>query len=381
MRILVCTGNGGIGSSLVAAATASAAAQAGQKTLLASIGPSHGLNGLFDGQLSSETRTLAPNLDAWSLDVPNDLHTYFEPVRPKLIGALANLSSDELPLIPGIDFFLALERLRRSMAAGYDLTVVDAGPHDALLRVLALPDSFRWFVRLLFGLDRGPGQSSASVGRSLVPTSLLPFEWVGQVQDARTQLEQVRNDATASPRTTLRYVLRPDTSALYEARLAVPALHLHGLAMDGLVVGPLLPVDIQDPRMAEMVAQQQQVAVEAENTWAERPILRLPFITPQGGAEPMATLGRALYMGRPAAELAEVTQPIIYHDSSDDPFISIDLPGIPREALGLTLSGDELIVRAGPYRRHLLLPPRLRGAQNIRASREGSRLVVRLRQA
>jgi hypothetical protein len=95
----------------------------------------------------------------------------------------------------------------------------------------------------------------------------------------------------------------------------------------------------------------------------------------------MATLGRALYMGRPAAELAEVTPPIIYQDSSDDPFISIDLPGIPREALGLTLSGDELIVRAGPYRRHLLLPPRLRGAQNIRASREGSRLVVRLRQA
>jgi anion-transporting ArsA/GET3 family ATPase len=380
MRILVCTGTGGIGPSLVAAATASAAAQVGQKTLLASIGPSHGLSGLFDGQLSSTTQTLAPNLDAWALDVPADLHTFFEPVRPKLISALANLSSDELPLIPGIDFFLALERLRRSMADDYELTVVDAGSHDALLRVLALPDSFRWFVRLLFGLDRGPGQSNSSMGRSLVPTSLLPFEWVSQVQDARTQLEQVRDDATALPRTTLRYVVRPDPSALQEARLAVPALHLHGLAMDGLVVGPLLPVDIQDWRLNEMVTQQQTIAAEAERIWSERPTLRLPFVTPHGGAEPMAVLGKALYMGRPAAELAEVTPPVIYEDRGDDPFIAIDLPGIPREALGLTLSGDELIVRVGSYRRHLLLPPRLRGAQNIRASREGSQLVIRLRQ-
>jgi hypothetical protein len=48
--------------------------------------------------------------------------------------------------------------------------------------------------------------------------------------------------------------------------------------------------------------------------------------------------------------------------------------------LGLTLSGDELIVRIGPYRRHILLPDGLRGTQSIRATREGDLLIIRRRE-
>ena len=40
---------------------------------------------------------------------------------------------------------------------------------------------------------------------------------------------------------------------------------------------------------------------------------------------------------------------------------------------------DELIVRVGPYRRHILLPDSLRGTSAIRATREGEHLVVRRR--
>jgi hypothetical protein len=59
--------------------------------------------------------------------------------------------------------------------------------------------------------------------------------------------------------------------------------------------------------------------------------------------------------------------------------VALDLPGLPREALGLTLSGDELIVRAGPYRRHLLLPEGLRGVTGIKATKQGETLIVRPR--
>ncbi len=62
-----------------------------------------------------------------------------------------------------------------------------------------------------------------------------------------------------------------------------------------------------------------------------------------------------------------------------EPQVAIDLPGLPREALGLTMSGDELIVRVGPYRRHLLLPEELRGVSAIRATKQGDTLVVRPR--
>ena len=43
-----------------------------------------------------------------------------------------------------------------------------------------------------------------------------------------------------------------------------------------------------------------------------------------------------------------------------------------------TLSGDELIIRIGAYRRHILLPEALRGGA-IKATREGEYLIVRRR--
>jgi arsenite/tail-anchored protein-transporting ATPase len=60
------------------------------------------------------------------------------------------------------------------------------------------------------------------------------------------------------------------------------------------------------------------------------------------------------------------------------PAIAIELPGLPKNALQLTLSGDELIVRIGAYRRHILLPEGLRGGA-IKATREGEYLIVRKR--
>lgn len=375
MRTLLFTGNGGAGIAQAAAATAAAAAQAGQRTLLASVGPSHNLGALFDIATGATPQAVAPNLEVWTIDAPGDLAQLWNQARPKLSGPGAQVSGDELPLLPGADLFLGVARIRQQTTTGYDLLVIDAGPHEGLLRALAVPDGFRWLVRLMFGLDRGPGRSSASVGRAIVPTALIPFDWVGQVQNARVELEKIRDETTAVNQTSVRYVLRPDRAALDEARIAIPALYLHGAAVDALVAGPLLPADLTDPRLTTIVAEQQQVSAEAGRIWAPRPLFSLPVEA--GGANGLAEMGAMLYAERRPAEIFDVTPPI-EQSNGPAPFIAVTLPGLRREALSLTVSGDELIVRAGPYRRHLLLPETLRST-NIKATREGDRLVLRLR--
>lgn len=381
MRTLIFTGDGGSGVALAAAATASAAAQAGQNTLLVGIGPSQSLNTLLGTPVSGEPQPIAPNLAAWAPNVLEDLRIFWEQARayiPKDFN-IPPISGDELPLMPGLDLFLGLERLRRQAANGYDLVVVDIGPPHMLLRTLAVPDSFRWGLRLMFGLDRGPGRSTASMNRALVPSALLPFEWVSQVQEARVRLEQLRDMALDVSHTSIRYVLRPDTAALDEARVVVPALHLHGVAVDALVAGPLLPADISDVRLAAIIAHQQEVVATAERIWSPRPLLRLPLSMPSGSIGDLTAIGAELYAGRRPHEVYSVAPPIEWNNGQA-PYIAISLPGAPREFLGLTLSGDELIVHVGPYRRHLLLPEALRGTSNIKASREGERLFVRQRQ-
>lgn len=379
MRTLIFTGNGGEGISLAAAATASKAAQSGKRTLLVSIGPSHGLAALMNTTLGNKPEEVAPNLSAWAIDVLGDVSAFMEQLSAQTNngGGPFKVSGDELPLIPGADLFIGLGRIRQETAAGYDVLVIDAGAHDGLLRALAVPDGFRWFVRLMFGLDRGPGRSSASMGRAVLPSTLLPFEWVGQVQEARVQLEQIRDEALDQRRTSVRYVLRPDTVALNEARLAIPGLYLHEMAVDALIVGPLLPSDLADPRVSSIIAHQQTVVDEATRIWRPLRLFRMP-VTDGSGLTGLNMLGASLYNGSLPTEDYAVMPPI-ERGGGATPFIAINLPGLQREALGLTISGDELIVRAGPYRRHVLLHEPMRGIGPIKATREGDRLVVRPR--
>lgn len=379
MQILVFTGNAGTGVSLAAAATALAAARSGLPTLIASIGPSHSLSTLFERPIGAQVLPLAENLSGCEIDVLADLNHFWQELTRRSSGSSPiNISGDELPVIPGADLYLGMATLAREAASGYALLVIDAGQHDSLLRALAVPDSFRWMVRLAFGLDRGPGRSMASMSRAILPATLLPFEWIGQIQDSRVELERIRDRLSDQRNTSVRYVLRPDPAGLAEARLALPALQLFDLSVESLVAGPLMPAESSDSRISALAAQEVSTLSQAAELWAPRPVLPMPLPTSATGIESLATLARALYSEQQATARKPLPPPVERRESPDA-LVSISLPGAPREALGLTISGDELIVRVGPYRRHLLLPASMRGQGAIRASRDGERLVIRMK--
>jgi arsenite/tail-anchored protein-transporting ATPase len=371
---LLFTGNGGPGIAAAAAAAALRAADMGHRTLLVGFGPIHSLGALLDAPLGGAPQEIAPRLDALALDAPRELNAAWEHGRTRLPSQLAAIAGDELPIPPGLEMFLGLQRLR-DLAPHYALTVIDAGPHDTLLRLLALPDGMRWAVRLLFGLDRGPGRSAASVRGALLPTAFIPTDALDQIQELRVAAEQARALLTADGAAAVRYVLRPDRVALAEAQLAVPALQLHGLPVAALIGGPLLPDGVADVRLAPLISQQAALLAEARALWPGCP-LRL-FELPTGHG-----LAALRPVGEQTSETWEgITAPAsapIVEELEGAPALAIELPGMPKNALQITLSGDELIVRIGPYRRHILLPEGLRGA-SIRATREDDRLIVRRR--
>ena len=123
-----------------------------------------------------------------------------------------------------------------------------------------------------------------------------------------------------------------------------------------------------------MTLAEQQAAIYAEvrATWPSRPLTRLDLHADQPGLAALDTLGAQLETGMPLERvpIGETWQGL--------PAVAIELPGLPTNALQLTLSGDELIIRIGSYRRHILLPEALRSGA-IKATREGEYLIVRRR--
>ncbi|NTU84041.1 MAG: chromosome partitioning protein [Chloroflexales bacterium] len=371
MKTVLFTGPVGI-TALAAAATAAAAAAGGSRVLLASVGPSHPVAAIAGIQPPAAPQPLAAGLDLWCLDPLADMNSLWGAIWP---SSSAPITGDELPVIPGIDLFLAIAHLRG--LPSYDLVCVDGGPPEALLRALGIPDAFRCLVRLLIGLDRGPGRSSTSIARAIIPTGLLPMplEWLGWVQDARVHLERLRDEVIAPASMQVRYVFSPDRGSLADAQLNLPTLQLFGLAVESLVAGPLLP---PAPGLEALAAEQAATISQAGAIFHGRPVYGLEAVATPDGLETLTRLGLRLY-GADSPLPGPPLNPPVTVGGLPEPYITLDLPGLPREALGLTLSGDELIVRAGPYRRHLLMPEGLRGITAIKASRQGEKLIIRPR--
>ncbi|MEN9938169.1 MAG: hypothetical protein RLZZ387_4748 [Chloroflexota bacterium] len=370
MATLIVTGSPGAGVGLAAAAAAVGLADGGQRTLLLSLSPPAALGALLGAALAGEPVEVAPRLDALALDAGAELTAYWNTARGSLPPLLAGLAGDELPLLPGMGALFGLQRLRE-LAPRYQRVVVDAGPHDTLVQVLNLPDAMRWGVRLLIGLDRGPGKSADSQARALLPTSFLPGEMLDRAQQTRVETDELRRELTRGARAL--FVLRPDAAALAEARLAVPAVQLHDMPVAAIVAGPLLP-DAPGGHAEAVVEQQERLLADAAAIWPALPLLHLPaHVGPDGlaGVRSVASRLGDLPVGEPIPPVGEA--------HGGEPALVVDLPGLPHGALALTLSGDELIVRVGPYRRHVLLPEGLRGTTAIRATREGTRLVVKRR--
>jgi arsenite-transporting ATPase len=368
--ILIFTGSAGPSIATAAAATAIHAASQGCKTLLFSLAPAAGLSALLGSAVGAVPTPVAPQLDALALDAPAELASAWEQGRARLPAPLSQIAGDELPLLPGLELLFGLMRLHE-LAPRYQLVALDAGPHDLLLRALALPDGLRWTVRHLFGLDRGPGRSSASVARAAAPTSFIPSDVLASIQDIRVQAERLRGLLYA-PGAMARYVLRPDRLGLEEARLAIPALQLHSLAVQALIAGPMLPAGLEGTPLAALADQQAAILAEVAAIWPSRPLARLDLLADEPGLAALGTLGKQLDLREPPAVVpsAETWQ--------GTSAVAVELPGLPTNTLQLTLSGDELIVRIGAYRRHILLPEGLRGGA-IKATREGEYLIVRKR--
>jgi arsenite/tail-anchored protein-transporting ATPase len=359
-QTLIFTGSPGAGVMIAATATALGIAGQGQKTLLVTLGSAIGLSACLGVELGPQPIPLVAGLDLFAPDPNAELAGTWQQNRTQLPEAFARFAADELPLPAGSAALAGLLRLA-ALRANYQRIVIDAGFHDALLLAAGLPDTIRWFIRILLGLDRGPGQNRSSVMNSLLPSGFLPGGFVDGTQNTRVVMEQTRNEIVNSRSASVCYVLRPDQAALAEARLAIPAIQLHGLAVTSLAIGP------------QYGETQASALIATAQTWQARSLVS--FAMPVGMAiEGFAALAPVLM----ACDTVDAAAPIAER-YGDTPALVIDLPGLPKGALGLTLSGDEMVIRLGPYRRHILLPEALRGMQGIRATREGDRLIIRRR--
>ncbi|HET6949644.1 MAG TPA: ArsA family ATPase [Acidimicrobiales bacterium] len=382
-RILLFTGKGGVGKTTASAATALRCADAGLRTLVLSTDPAHSLGDALDVALGPLVAPIAAGLWGQQLDAQERMEEAWEDIQRYLLdvfrwAGVEGLEAEELTVVPGLDEIFALSDIRTHASTGdWDVVVVDCAPTAETIRLLSLPDVLSRYMDRVFPLGR---QVNKLVSPLLARVTTLPVagdEVFAATQHLYDRLDGVRGLLTDGRRTSVRLVVNPERVVIAEARRTYTYLSLFGYHVDAVVANRLLPGDVCDPWFAGWKAAQAEHLVEIERSFAPVPVLQVPLQQAEPvGFDALRALADALYDDEdPTARFGD-HEPMRVHRRDDAMVLDVDLPFAEHDDLELGRTGDELLVRVGPYRRAIVLPDTLRRREVAGAELRHGRLSV-----
>lgn len=327
-RTIIHTGSGGAGTTTAAAATAAHLAARGRTVLLLALGGGHDLEDVVGVAVpAGEDVELAPRLHVRRAAGRAALDAAWPSLSRALSARGARLSAADPPPAPGLDAPAGALALHGAITAGeHEVVVVDAGPPDAALAVLGVPDAVRWW------LARAVPQASrlAAAAPPLPGTALAGPRRA--VREALALADLLRDPDLVSARV----VAGPGPVATRRARRTLTALALQGLGVDAVLrrgAGePLTPPDVADVAVPEAAADDHEALAAL-------------------GAATFGARDPARVLGRGEAETLTVTP--------EGATLRLPLPFATREAVSVRQVGEDVVVRVDGEQRILPLPPAL----------------------
>ena len=362
MRIVLYLGKGGVGKTTVAAATALRSAELGYRTLVASTDIAHSLADSFDVPLRDEPIEIAPNLWGQEISVVADMHNYWGTIQEYVAGfvsgpGISNVVADELSAIPGMDEIVSLLHInKQAQERNFDRIIIDAAPTGETIRLLTIPDTFRWYAGHLSRYETGMIKALKPFAGRLMKGPIELFNALDKLDKATAELRTTLSDPEI---TSYRVVLQPEKMVIREAERAISYLGLFNYPVDSVVVNRILP-DAADEgefyrRRREIQAKYLQMI---EDNFRPLPIWRVPYYAEEVvGIEALSRLaidcfgnedpGKIFYEG--------ILQEIIELDDGGLR-LRLPIPFVTGNDVRLRKRGDEMFITIGNFKREMILP-------------------------
>ncbi len=388
MRLILMTGKGGVGKTSVAAATGLRCAELGYKTLVLSTDPAHSLADSFDLELGHEPRLVRSHLWGAELDALMELEGNWGAVKRYITQVLQargldGVQAEELAILPGMDEIFGLVRMKRHYDEGeYDVLIIDSAPTGTALRLLSLPEVGGWYMRRFYK----PLQQMSVVLRPLVEPLFRPIAGFSlpdqEVMDAPyefyEQIEALEKVLTDNTITSVRLITNPEKMVIKESLRAHAYLSLYNVATDLVVANRIIPEEVTDPFFKRWKENQEEYRQEIHANFRPLPVKEVPLYSEEMcGLAALDRLKETLYKDEDPAQVyyQETTVKIV--QDKDQYSLELYLPGMPKDKIQLTKTGDELNIRIGNHRRNMVLPQALAALQPSGAKMEEDYLKIR----
>lgn len=292
MRLIIYTGKGGTGKTVISSSTAIKLAEKKYKTIIISSDPAHTLSDAF--QLHSTitrdrndngTMDVFPFLQALQIDPTLEMNTRYHDVITYIASMFSSKGIDEvlayeIAMMPGMTQLFSLLKVEEVMRLrSHEVVVLDMPASGEALRYLYFPKLLgkigNRFASLL-GAFSGFTEIFRAFSGISIPNKILRYE-----KDLFNSLNQLSDIIKDNSITTLRLVANPDSFSIENAKRAFMAASLYGINTDLAVINKIFPDKYNEVKSDEFFinwTKFQQVKVsEARSNFYPLPIREVPL--------------------------------------------------------------------------------------------------------
>ncbi|TCD47496.1 ArsA family ATPase [Chlorobium sp. N1] len=391
MRNIIFTGKGGVGKTSVAAATALRAADMGYKTLIMSTDPAHSLGDSLDVKLGPSPVKVAENLWGQEVSVFGDLNLNWDVVREHFAQLMESrgiegVYAEEMGVLPGMEELFSLSYIKRyneEQAGEFDLLVVDCAPTGETLRLLSLPETFGWFIKMIRNIEKymvKPVIRPLAKKVKKIDDFVAPEEVYEKVDNLFSSTEGIIDLLADGSKTTMRLVMNPEKMVIKESMRALTYLNLYGITVDRITINRVMPDQSPDPYFQQWRSIQQKYIDQIEEAFAPIPIAEVPLFNNEVvGLDMLRKVGEKVYGEQNPMEVCFRENPIDISKVSDGHYkVRVRLPFMENMGLEPKIMklGDDLTIRIGDYQKIVALPIFLAGMESTGASFEDKWLSI-----
>lgn len=390
MRIILYTGKGGVGKTTIAAATGIKLAELGYKTIVISLDVAHSLRDAFDNheklvrQRKEKQIQIKDNLWIQEINVQEAIVEYWDDVYSYIRSllnrsGLDSLVAEEIAVFPGMEEICALLYINQYVREkSYDVIILDCAPTGESLRFVSIPTTLEWYMSHIFKLERNLARVAGPVIERVSSVPIPRDNYFQNIQDLFDKLEGIDGVLTDPKVTTVRLVTNPEKIVIKETQRAFMYFCLYGLCIDAVIINRIFPDGVDAAYFETWKRSQQHYIEEATAYFSDVPIWKVNLFEEEiVGERGLHRLADTLYSEIDPADQFSEERPYLFQKTGEVYQLSMRLPFLSKEEIGLTKHGDELIVTIGGFKQHIALPRTLSNKKTTGAKLTGDQLVIK----
>jgi arsenite-transporting ATPase len=389
LRIIFFAGKGGVGKTSVAAATGIKSAEMGHRTVIMSLDIAHSLSDIFDLEKTlmdyNKGVPIKVHKNLWiqELDIQEEIernwgeiHKYLS-VLFKTTG-LDEILAEELAILPGMEEVSLLLYINQYVRdKEFDVIILDCAPTGEAIRFISIPTTLDWYIKKIFKMEKTIAKFVGPVAKKVYKVPVPGDEYFDAIEYLFERLKGIDQILIDPEITSVRLIANPEKIVLKETQRAFMYFCLYRMNIDAVIMNRVLPPKIKDSYFEAWQENQRHYMELAEEYFNPIPIFPVNLFRKEVlGYESLKKLADQIYgQKNPLARFFD-GQPYDLTKEEGVYCLKIKIPFGGKDQVELNKVSDELIVRMGSFKKHLLLPRQVAASKSVKARMEAEYLNV-----